>query len=289
ALQSGQAGGAAIDVFNEEPPKDSPLLASPNVIATPHIAGSTNEAQEAVGIQIAQQVKEYLKRGVIQNAVNVPSVTDEEYSEMAPYIVLAEKLGSFLAQIGGRDGNLQEIALRFSGRMGEWKVDLIRNAAIKGVLNQFVPDSANLVNAASVSKDRGIMIQETKKPVTAGGAASVLTLCLKTTAGVSEAKGTVLHSDSHRLLMLNGIDIEAPLQSRMVYIRNRDVPGVVGKVGTILGKHGVNIANFSLGRKDATPGSDAIAVVQVDHDISAEVIADLKTVDAIQEVKAINL
>lgn len=289
ALRSNQAGGAAIDVFTDEPPKDSPLLSCENVIATPHIAGSTYEAQEAVGIQIAQQVKEYLKRGVIQNAVNVPSVTDEEYAEISPYIVLAEKLGSFLAQISGRDANLEEIALRFSGRMAEWKTDLIRNAAIKGVLNQFVPDSANLVNAATVSKDRGIRIEESKKPDTAGGAASVLTLALKTTAGVHEAKGTVLRGDSNRLLMLNGIDIEAPLQRSLVYVRNLDVPGVIGRIGTILGNHGINIASFSLGRKDTTPGSQAIAVVQVDQDVSAAAIADLKTVEAVQEVLAVKL
>ncbi len=289
ALKAGKVGGAAIDVFHVEPPKESPLLASDNVVATPHIAGSTNEAQEAVGIQIAQQVKEYLKRGVIQNAVNVPSVTDEEYSAIAPYIELAERLGSFLAQVGPRDANLEEIGVRYSGRIAEWKTDLIRNAAIKGVLNQFAPDSANLVNAAGVAKDRGIRVEESKKADTSGGAANVLTLTLKTTQSVQEAKGTVLRGDSNRLLMLNGIDIEAPLRSNMIYVRNQDVPGVVGKIGTILGEHGVNIASFSLGRKEEHVGADAIAVVAVDNDVPAAALDDLRKIPAVQDVRAVKL
>lgn len=289
ALKSGRVGGLAIDVFHVEPPKESPLLASENVVATPHIAGSTDEAQEAVGIQIAQQVKEYLKRGVIQNAVNVPSVTDEEFSAIAPYLELAEKLGSFLAQVSPRDANLEEITVRYSGRIAEWKTELIRNAAIKGVLNQFEPDSANLVNAAGAAKDRGIRVEEVKKADTSGGAASVLTLMLKTTRGQQESKGTVLRGDSNRLLMLNGIDIEAPLRSNMIYVRNQDVPGVVGKIGTVLGEHNVNIASFSLGRKEEHVGSDAIAVVAVDNDVPAAALDGLRKIAAVQDVRAVKL
>lgn len=289
ALKSGLVGGAAIDVFRHEPPKDSPLLAAEHVVATPHIAGSTNEAQEAVGVQIAQQVKEYLKRGVIQNAVNVPSVTDEEFAEIAPYITLAEKLGSFLAQIGPRDANLEEISIRYSGRIAEWKTDLIRNAAIKGVLNQIAPDSANLVNAAGVAKERGIRVEETKKTATSGSAASVLTIALTTTRGTAESKGTVLHGDSNRLLGLNGIDIEAPLRSNLVYVHNQDVPGVIGKIGTILGNHGVNIASFSLGRKEEHVGSDAIAVVAVDHDVPAKALDEIRKIAAVQDVRTVKL
>src|SRR5437879_7091184 len=146
ALKSGQVGGAALDVFTKEPPKDSPLLACENLIATPHIAGSTNEAQEAVGVQIAQQVKEYLKRGVIQNAVNVPSVTDEEYAEMHPYIEMAEKLGAFIAQVVDTDANLEEIGLGFNGKIAEWKTALIRNSAVKGILNQSFLEQENTKN-----------------------------------------------------------------------------------------------------------------------------------------------
>ena len=149
AVQQGQVAGAALDVFVEEPLKNSPLTALDNVILTPHIGGSTHEAQEAVGYQIAQQVKEYLKHGVIQNAVNVPSVSHDEYLELQPYIVLAERLGSFLAQVS--EGALEEISLRYSGHIANWKTELIRNAAIKGILNQALEEKANLVNAAAIA------------------------------------------------------------------------------------------------------------------------------------------
>src|SRR5499425_3055412 len=161
ALQEGHVASAALDVFVKEPLKDSPLQKMDNVILTPHIAGSTNEAQEAVGHQIALQVKEYLKHGVIQNAVNVPSVSHDEYVEMEPYIVLAERLGAFLAQAS--DGPLEEISLRYSGHIAEWKTDLVRNGAIKGILNQALEEKANLVNAASIADSRGLRVHEARK------------------------------------------------------------------------------------------------------------------------------
>ena len=145
----GHVAAAALDVFAEEPPKNSPLLALANVMLTPHVGGSTHEAQEAVGVQIAQQVKEYLKHGVIQNAVNVPSVSPKSTPSMQPYIVLAERLGSFLAQVAV--GSLEEISIRYGGHIAEWKTELIRNAAIKGILNQALEEKANLVNAATIA------------------------------------------------------------------------------------------------------------------------------------------
>src|SRR5262249_27388769 len=136
ALKSKHVAGAALDVFTTEPPKGSTLLGLENVLATPHIAGSTNEAQEAVGIQIAAQVREYLKRGVIQNAVNMPSLDDEQYAQMRPYLALAERLGAFLANVVSSSGSVQQIALGYSGRLTEWSTELIRNSALQGVLNQ---------------------------------------------------------------------------------------------------------------------------------------------------------
>ncbi len=248
ALKQGHVGGAALDVFQEEPLKNSPLTALENVILTPHIGGSTHEAQEAVGYQIALQVKEYLKSGVIQNAVNVPSVSHEEYAEMQPYVVLAERMGSFLAQVS--DGSLEEISLRYSGHIAEWKTELIRNAAIKGVLNQMLDEKANLVNAASIASSRGLQVHELHKPKSStGGSGSVLSVLLKTGIGEHRVKGAVLHGDAPRLLSVDDIDVEAPLERNLIFLRNRDVPGVIGKVGTILGEHKINIANFSLGRQ----------------------------------------
>src|SRR5713226_9450637 len=290
AVKQGQVAAAALDVFAEEPPKNSPLLAIENVILTPHIAGSTHEAQEAVGYQIALQVKEYLKHGVIQNAVNVPSVSHDEYLEMQPYIVLAERLGAFLAQAS--EGRLEEISLRYSGHIAEWKTELIRNAAIKGILNE--EEKANLVNAAAIASSRGLRVHEARKPKSSsGGAGSVLSILLKTSAEEHLIKGAVLHRRTPRLLHVDGIDVEAPLERNLIFMRNRDVPGVIGRVGTILGNHKINIADFSLGRRvgNGKPGAprEAIAVVHVDGRVPPEVLAELRKVPAIERAKAIRL
>jgi D-3-phosphoglycerate dehydrogenase len=289
SLRQGQIAGAALDVFMEEPLGSSPLTKLDNVILTPHIGGSTLEAQEAVGYQIALQVKEYLKHGVIQNAVNVPSVSHDEYVELHPYIVLAERLGSFLAQVS--EGALEEISLGYSGHIAEWKTELIRNAAIKGILNEALEEKANLVNAAAIASSRGLRIHEERKPKgSAGGAGSVLSIAVKAHAEEHVAKGAVLHKSTPRLLHVDGIEVEAPLERNLIYLRNRDVPGVIGKVGTILGNHKINIADFSLGRRagNVIP-REAIAVVHVDGVVPEPVLAELRKIPAISNAKAIRL
>jgi D-3-phosphoglycerate dehydrogenase / 2-oxoglutarate reductase len=291
ALKQGQVAAAALDVFNEEPLKNSPLQAMQNVILTPHIGGSTHEAQEAVGVQIAQQVREYLKHGVIQNAVNVPSVSAEEYAEMQPYIVLAERMGAFLAQISA--GSIEEISLRYSGHIAEWKTELIRNAAIKGILNQALDEKTNLVNAASVADQRGLRVHESHKAkASTGGAGSVLSLFLKSSTEEHMVKGAVLHGTAPRLLHIDDIDVEAPLERNLIYLRNRDVPGVIGKVGTILGENEINIADFSLGRRGAETSSEpreAIAVVHVDGRVPDDVLRKLEEIPAVRQAKAVQL
>ena len=291
-LKSGQLGGAALDVFAEEPPKGSPLLALSNVVLTPHIGGSTHEAQEAVGYQIAQQVKEYLKHGVFQNAVNVPSVSHEEYVIMEPYIALAERLGAFLAQAS--EGSMEEITVRYSGHISEWKTELVRNAAIKGMLNQALDEKANLVNAAAIADSRGLRVRETRKAKAGtGGAGSVLAIHLKTSSEEHLVKGAVLHGREPRLLAIDEIDVEAPLERHLIYLRNRDVPGVIGRVGTILGEHKINIANFSLGRFSGEPGTgaarEAVAVVHVDDRVPEPVLMELRKIEAVEQAKAITL
>jgi D-3-phosphoglycerate dehydrogenase / 2-oxoglutarate reductase len=292
ALKQGHVAAAALDVFCEEPLKDSPLQSLENVLLTPHTGGSTFEAQEAVGVQIAKQVKEYLKQGIIQNAVNVPSVSEEEYATLQPYIVLAERLGAFIAQIA--EGAIEEIGLRYSGSLADWKTELIRNAAIKGVLNQMVEERANLVNAASVAATRGLRVHESRQSQSpSGGAGSVLSIKLKTSLEEKLVKGAVLRGKDPRLLHIDGIDVEAPLARNLIYLRNRDVPGVIGKIGTILGKQKINVADFSLGRR---PVSDhdrgerlAVAVVHVDGDVPEDVVKKLRRIPAVQQAKAVCL
>jgi D-3-phosphoglycerate dehydrogenase / 2-oxoglutarate reductase len=289
ALASKQVGGVALDVFTQEPPKNSPLLALENVIATPHIAGSTNEAQDAVGVQIASQVREYLKRGVIQNAVNMPSIDDQQYAQMRPYIALAEKLGAFLANVVSRTGSIEEITIRYSGRLTEWKTELIRNAAIQGVLNQRIAERANVVNAAAIAQERGIQVHESKKDGAATGAADAVCVRLRTSADDRVVRGAVLRGASLRLIEVDGINIEVPLEGNLIYLRNRDVPGVVGKVGTTLGRHNVNIANFALGRSSNQSGAEAIAVVQVDSPAPEPVLEELAALKEIEEVRGVGL
>jgi D-3-phosphoglycerate dehydrogenase len=270
--------------------KDSPYFELDNVILTPHIAGSTGEAQEAVGIQIAQQVREYLKLGVVQNAVNLPSLSHEEYLKLAPYIDLAGRLGAFLAQAG--KGGIESIARIDGGALAEVKTELIRNAAIAGLLQG--SENVNRINAAAVAAERGIRVHEEKQESHRGGAASVLTVVLHTSAGESRASATVIHDEQPRLLAFDGIDVEAPLAGSLVVCRNLDVPGVIGKIGTILGQQGVNIANFALGRERHGAGTaakpvKALAVVQVDEPVAQPVLDALKTIEALLEAKSVSL
>jgi D-3-phosphoglycerate dehydrogenase len=287
ALKSGQVAGAALDVFTEEPPKNSPFVGFENVILTPHIAGSTAEAQEAVGIQIACQVRDYLKLGVVQNAVNLPSLSHEEYVQLAPYIDLAGRLGSFLAQTG--KGSIDAIHLVYAGSLAEAKLDLVRNAAIEGLLSG--SENVNRINAAAVAEERGIRVHEDRQESARGGAASTLTIELHSASGKSHAVGTVIRGEQARLLEFDGIDIETPLEGNLLVCRNLDVPGVIGKIGTILGQHGVNIANFALGRERAgAKPVKALAVVQVDAPVSDTVLEALQTnIEALLEARLVKL
>ena len=304
ALKSGHVAGAALDVFHQEPLKDSAFFGIDNVLLSPHIAGATDEAQEAIGIQLAMQVRDYLKLGVVQNAVNLPSLSHEEYIEVAPYIEMAERLGRFLSH--STPGNLENIQITYSGRIATGKTDLIRNAAIAGIFadSEDGPEpgaQVNRINAAAIAQERGIRIQEDKKEFTTGGAGSVLKLTLHSSEGDTSASATVLHGTSPRLLTYDGIDIEAPLHGTLVAIRNHDVPGVIGRIGTILGENGLNIANFALGRaadparpaqSKRVPQGQALAVVQIDVPTATAAnaaIEALRKVEAIASVRLIEL
>ena len=286
ALKSGQVAGAALDVFAVEPPKESPYFELDNVILTPHVAGSTGEAQEAVGVQIAHQVRDYLKLGVVQNAVNLPSLSHEEYKLLAPYIDMAGRLGSFLAQAG--KSGIESIDLVYSGALADAKTELVRNAAIAGLLQG--SENVNRINAATVAQERGIRIHEQKADTHRGGAASVLTVELHTASGTSRASATVIHGEQPRLLEFDSIDIETPLEGNLLVCRNLDVPGVIGKIGTMLGEHGVNIANFALGRERAgAKPVKALAVVQVDAPVSETALEALATIEALLEARPVQL
>ena len=295
ALQSGHVAGAALDVFRSEPLKNSPYFEIPSVLLSPHIAGSTDEAQEAIGIQLANQVRDYLKLGVVQNAVNVASLSEEEYTEVSPYIEMAARLGQFLAHAIGadNDGNIETLTLDFNGRLAQLKTDLIRNAAVSGLLHG--SEGVNRINAASAAQERGIRLLETKREHVPGGIGDTLRLIAHTAGGDFAVTGTVIHGSSPRLMRYNGIYVEAELAGTLLVIRNSDVPGVIGRIGTVLGEAHLNIANFALGRSvdaAATAETRAVAVVQIDRPDAASLsraVEELRAVEAIKSVRVVEL
>jgi D-3-phosphoglycerate dehydrogenase len=281
ALRSGRLAGAALDVFCEEPTHNSTLLEAPNLLATPHLGASTKEGQEAVGIQIARQVRDYLVRGIAQNAVNLPSLTDVEYKQISPYMDLASRLGRFAAQLF--DSNLSEVEVRYEGEVGSWKTDLIRASAVAAILQADSDAQANLINAQSAAEEHGVVVRSSH--VEPNARVSQLHLRLTGPTGAVECSGTLVHGTSPRLVQLNGIDIESHLEGDFVVVANLDAPGVVGAIGTHLGAHGINIARLSLGRE----GHDALAIVEVDGAVSPAVLAGLRAKPSVRQVTSVRV
>ena len=284
SLESGQVAGAGLDVFETEPPVHPGIASHPNVIATPHIAGSTEEAQEIVGVRIAEQVRDYLLQGVARNAVNMPSISPEEYKKIEPYIALGEKLGAFVAQLAGE--RTEEVRISYDGGLAELNTHLVKNAVLKGILNQVLSEPANLVNAGALAQARGLEVIELRSARRAAFSNS-LGIGLRTERGAGSVLGMVGLQGALRILGINDIDIEAPLRGIILYIRNQDVPGVIGRVGTILGNRNVNIANFALGRNPQT--NEALGLVNVDNPVSEEVLAEIRAIPAVRTARVVEI
>ncbi|MBM3787871.1 MAG: phosphoglycerate dehydrogenase [Acidobacteria bacterium] len=281
AMNSGKVAGAGLDVFEKEPPEPSdPILAVENLLATPHIGGSTDEAQEIVGVRIVEQVVEYLAHGVAINAVNMPSLTPEMYKAVGPFIALAERLGNFAAYAA--TGNPKSVKLTYSGRIAELNTSLLRSAALAGVMNRSLEQRANLVNAMSIADERGLGVAEQQDKQRIGHVDSVK-LSLETETGTTVVEGAVILGKP-RLISVDGIYCEATLNGHLLFLKNHDVPGVIGHVGSVLGTSGINIANFSLGRQEDVPAGQlaiAIAVVEVDSVVPEDVLGRLKSNPAV--------
>ncbi len=294
AIKSGHVAGAALDVFAEEPPKNSPLIGLPNVICTPHVAGSTAEAQEELGTQVAVQIRDYLVDGIIRNAVNLPALSADQYRRVRPYLALAEKLGSFVSQAA--DFRPGRVRIRYAGEVAEVGTHLLRSAVLAGVLNAVLDEKVNVVNAPAVAAARGLRVEEETRKREHGFPHTLEVSALPAagdqaggkSAGIT-AEGTVLHDGTPRVIMIEGIPLEAQLEGTILYLRNEDKPGVIGQVGSTLGQLGVNIATFALGRSAAHQGAHAVSLVRVDGEVTTTVLEPIRKIAAITEARLLHL
>jgi len=289
ALKSGRIAGAALDVFVEEPPKNSPLIGLPNLIGTPHIAGSTAEAQEEVGTQVAIQVRDYLTEGIIRNAVNLPALSADQYRRVRPYLELAERLGSLVSQAAA--SRPERIRIRYAGEVAEVGTHLVRSAVLAGILNAVLDEKVNVVNAPAMAAARGLTVEEETRRREHGFPNTLEVSSLPKHHGNPgfAAEGTVLYDGSPRVLAIDGISLESQLEGTILYLRNHDEPGVIGQVGGTLGRLGVNIATFALGRREATRGAEAVSLVRLDGPVEDSILQEISRIKAITEARLLRL
>ncbi|PZO67072.1 MAG: phosphoglycerate dehydrogenase [Paracoccus denitrificans] len=264
-LKSGHVAGAALDVFATEPATESPLFNLPNVVVTPHLGASTTEAQENVALQVAEQMSDYLLTGAVENALNMPSVTAEEAAVMGPWIKLAGHLGSFVGQM--TDEPIKAINILYDGVVTDMNLNALNAAVIAGVMKAANPD-VNMVSAPVIAKERGIQTATTTQDK-AGAYDGYIKVTMVTGDRERSIAGTVFSDGKPRFIQIRGINVDAEIGEHMMYTRNKDVPGVIGTLGTTLANLGVNMANFTLGR--AATGGDAIAITYLDEPLRPDV------------------
>jgi len=279
-LDEGHVGGAAFDVFVEEPAKENILFGAENFIATPHLGASTNEAQENVALQVAEQMSDYLLTGAVTNALNSPSVTAEEAPRLKPFIALADKLGAFAGQMV--DFGIKTIDIAYEGEVANLNAKPMTAAALAGVMRPMLAE-INMVSAPAVAKERGIMVSESKQdesPIYE----SLIRITITTEKGKRSFAGSVL-AGTPRVIEVKGMDLDAPFGQTMLYVNNLDKPGFIGSLGAILADAGVNIATFNLGRVAA--GEDAIALVGVDQEPSDDLLTRIKALPHVKEARTL--
>jgi D-3-phosphoglycerate dehydrogenase len=279
ALKSGQVAGAGFDVFETEPATDSPLFGLPNVVCTPHLGASTTEAQENVALQVAEQMSDYLLKGAVTNAINMPSISAEEAPRLKPFVLLADVLGAFVGQV--TESAIKEVEILYEGSTAEMNTKALTSAVLAGLIREQVAD-VNMVSAPIMAKERGIVLSEVKRDKS-GVFDGYIKLTVKTDNTTRSVAGTCFADGKPRFIQIKGINLDAEVGRNMVYTTNADAPGIIGLLGTVFGEAGVNIANFQLGRNQ--PGGDAIALLYVDEPVSEEVLDKVRSHSEIVSAK----
>lgn len=284
AIEAGKVESAALDVFEKEPPKDNPLLKMDSVIATPHLGASTEEAQINVAVDIAKTVRDVLLGKGIRNAVNIPSVEPETLKTIQPYLNLAEKIGSMHAQLS--KGRIRQVRVRYVGDLINHELAPVTMALIKGILTPTLQETVNYINASVIARERGINIIESKSSQIEDFA-NLIWVEIRTDVGKSQIMGTLFTKSDARIVKIDQFYVEAIPLGFMLVIYNKDLPGVVGDIGTILGRNKINIAGMSFGRE--RPSGTAITVLNVDNEVPSKVLDEIRKAKNINDVKLIKL
>jgi D-3-phosphoglycerate dehydrogenase len=279
AILTGKVAGAALDVFEQEPPVDNPLIGLPQVVVTPHLGASTVEAQENVAIDVSEELLKVLRGEPFKNAVNLPAIPAHVLERVQPYFTLAEKLGNFLAQV--TVGSVQEIAITYSGELAEVDTSPLTRTVLKGALSFRLGEEVNYVNAPLLAKTREISVIEQKSSQTKGFT-NLLTVSLKTNLETRTVSGTRLNGYGSRIVKIDDFAIDVAPEGHLLFVHHHDRPGVIGRVGTILGTNEVNIATMQVGRRDV--GGEAIMMLAVDKPLTAEL---LDTIGELAEIKSV--
>jgi D-3-phosphoglycerate dehydrogenase len=280
-LDSGHIGGAGFDVFVEEPAKANVLFGAPNFVATPHLGASTEEAQENVALQVAEQMSDYLLTGAVSNALNSPSITADEAPKLRPFVALAEKLGAFAGQMV--DEGLRGVDIAFEGQIAGLNHRPLTAAALAGVFRPMLAQ-INMVSAPIVAKERGITISESLQE-TSPIYDSLMRITVKTDLGRRAFAGTVI-AGAPRIVEVKGMELDAVFAPAMLYVNNLDKPGFIGALGDLLAGAGINIATFNLGRVGA--GDDAIALVGVDQTPDEPLVAKIRALPHVKEARPLH-
>ncbi|MHA1598673.1 MAG: phosphoglycerate dehydrogenase [Alphaproteobacteria bacterium] len=281
ALQSGQVAAAGLDVFASEPATDNPLFELDNMVGTPHLGASTTEAQEKVAEQVAEQMADYLITGAVTNALNMPSVTAEEAPRLKPYMKLAEQLGGFIGQVV--ESGLEAVTIEYEGLVSELNTRPLTAIVLQGLLAPQM-ESVNMVNAPVIAKERDIDVSEVKHD-RAGAYQTLIKLTVKSENQTRSIAGTLFAGAHPRIVEIKGIPMDAELGPNMLFITNRDEPGLIGGLGTTLGDAGINIATFHLGR--AEPGGDAIALVEIDQEPDSAIMDSIRSLAQVKWLTAL--